>query len=124
MTKKEVVQVLAMLRAIYPVVKIENAEALATGWMLVLGDYSASAVFKAARLHLETSKYFPTPAEVKEKIMRAELVYSDNELDQVRLSAGGQMQASEADITFDSLIDLEPTGVCLNCPKKNECFSD
>lgn len=81
MTKKEAAQILAIVRAVYPNIKIEDAGATLQGWMLELGDFSASAVMKAARLHMATSKYFPTPAEIREKIVRAELIYSDSEID-------------------------------------------
>ena len=76
MDKKEATKVLAILRSIYPHIKIDNPEAMAAGWEMTLGEFSADAVMKAARLHIETSKYFPAPSEIREKIVRAELIYN------------------------------------------------
>ena len=86
MTKKETAQVLAIIRAAFPNVKIEDAAATCQSWYMELSDYSASSVIKAARLHISTSKFFPTVAEIKAKIVRAELVYPDDTLDTYRLS--------------------------------------
>ena len=88
MNKKETAQVLAILRTTYPNTKIENAGAMTEAWYMCLGDLSAESVMKAARLHMETSKFFPTPAEIREKLVRAELVYRDTEIDSNRLEAG------------------------------------
>lgn len=76
MNKKETAKILAILKAAYPNVKIDNAEAMVAAWEMVLGSFSADAVLKAARLHLETNKWFPAPSEIREKIVRAEIVYS------------------------------------------------
>ena len=84
MNKKEAAQILAICRAVYPNTKIEDASATVTGWVMELGDFSSEAIMKAARLHMATSKFFPTPADIREKIVRAELVYSDTELDHVQ----------------------------------------
>ena len=81
MNKKEAAQILAIVRAVYPNTKIEDAGAMVQGWVLELGEFSSEAIMKAARLHMATSKFFPTPADIREKIVRAQLVYSDTELD-------------------------------------------
>ena len=80
MNKKECAQILAIVRAVYPNTKIEDAAAMVEGWHMVLGDYPAATIMRAARLHMATSKYFPTPVEITEKIPRAELIYSGNRL--------------------------------------------
>ena len=79
MDKKETAQILAIIRSVYPNTKIEDAAAMVEGWHLVLGDYSAKTIMNAARLHMATNKYFPTPAEIAEKITRAELLYGNQE---------------------------------------------
>ena len=80
MNKKECAQILAIVRAVYPNTKIEDAGAMVEGWYMTLGEYPAATIMKAARLHMATSKYFPTPVEITEKIPRAELLYSDHKL--------------------------------------------
>ena len=81
MNKKEAAQILAIVRSVYPHTKIEDANATVQGWVLELGEFSAKAVLKAAQLHMATSKFFPTPADIREKMVRAQLVYTDTELD-------------------------------------------
>ena len=68
MTKAELVKIMAILRANYPNVKIEKPEAMVNAWLMTLGDFSAEAVLKAAELHMATSKFFPTPAELRKNI--------------------------------------------------------
>ena len=76
MTREETIKLLAMVRANYPNVKISDPAATATAWEMALGGYTAEAVFRAARLHMTTSKFFPTPADILDKIVRQEIVYN------------------------------------------------
>ena len=78
MTREETIKLLAVLSSAYPYAakEIKDASALATAWEMTLGDFSAEAVYKAARLHLETNKYFPSPSDIRDNIVRAEIVYS------------------------------------------------
>lgn len=91
MNKKEMAQILAILRAAYPNTKnIDDANATLNAYYLALGDYSASSVMKAARLHMETGKFFPAPSELRDKMVRAEMVYSDTEIGCNRLGDGNK----------------------------------
>lgn len=75
MTRNEIVKLLEILASAYPNTKIKDARATVSAWELTLGSFSAESVYKAARLHMDTVKFFPTPADIKDKIVRAELVY-------------------------------------------------
>ena len=75
MERKEIVELLKIVSANYPHAKISDPKAMVSAWELLLGDYSAEAVYKAARLHMETNKYFPSPSDIRDNIVRAELVY-------------------------------------------------
>ncbi len=77
MTREEIIKLLAILSDNYNI-KITNPAGKATAWEITLGPYSAESIFKAARLHMETNKYFPSPADLIEKITRSEVVYGDN----------------------------------------------
>ena len=68
MNKTELAKVMAILRANYTNVKIEKPEAMINAWLMTLGEFSAEAVLKAAELHMATSKFFPTPAELRKNI--------------------------------------------------------
>lgn len=71
MDKLEAAKVLAIVKACYPQVKIENAESMVNSWVWQLGDLDADLVMQAARLHVSKSKFFPTPADIRENITRA-----------------------------------------------------
>ena len=75
MERKEIVELLKIVSANYPHAKISDPKAMVTAWEMLLGDYSAEAVYKATRLHMETNKYFPSPSDIRNNIVRAELVY-------------------------------------------------
>ena len=97
MNKKEAIRILAILRSAYPNVRIDNAEATAKAWEITLGQFSADAVMKSAMLHMNTCKFFPTPADIREKIVRAEIVYNNTELDQIELEASSQKKLPSGD---------------------------
>jgi hypothetical protein len=75
MTREEIIKLLDIVSATYPHAKIKDPSALVSAWELTLGDFSAEAVYKATRYHLETNKYFPSPSDIRENIVRAELIY-------------------------------------------------
>ena len=80
MTREEIVALLATLRSNYPHAKIPDAEGLVNTWELTFGNEDASRVYKAARLHMESSSYFPTIADIRKKIGIAVGLYNDNSL--------------------------------------------
>lgn len=75
MTREEIIRLLKVISDNYNV-KIADPKGKASAWEMQLGDYSAESVYKAARLHMSTSKYFPSPADLINNIVRAELIYS------------------------------------------------
>ena len=77
MNRAETVKLLAIISANYPNIKIQDPSATATVWEQTLGRYQSEAVLRAARLHMETSPYFPNPAELIKLIPRADLIARD-----------------------------------------------
>lgn len=76
MTKKETAQVLAILKAAYPNTKaIDDPVATLEAYYMAWKDYPAIDITNAARLHMETSKFFPAASEILDKIVRAQIVY-------------------------------------------------
>ena len=73
MDKKDMAKVLAILQTNYQK-KIENTEATVGVWMMSLGEFSTEAVLNSAKLHMASSKFFPTPAEIRENIVRHKIV--------------------------------------------------
>ena len=77
MTREEIIKLLEIVSAAYPYAmnKIGDPAALVTAWEMGLGMFSAESVYKAARLHIESSQFFPTVADIREKMVRASIAY-------------------------------------------------
>lgn len=75
MERKEIVELLKIVSAAYPHTKIADPKAMVTAWEMLLGDFSAESVYKAARLHMETNKFFPSPSDIRDNIVKAQIVY-------------------------------------------------
>lgn len=71
MTKKEAVQILAILKAAYPNfykdMSADEAQGTVSVWSMQFANVSAEIVLMALNKAISTSKYPPTIAEVKEK---------------------------------------------------------
>ena len=74
MTKSELTQILAILRSNYPMIKIENPKTMVETWYVTLGEFSGEAVLESAKCHMAHSKFFPTPAELRENIVRHKII--------------------------------------------------
>lgn len=106
MNKKDTAKILAILKAGYPNAKIENAEATVMAWEMILGSYSAESVMKAVRLHMETSPFFPTPADIRNKIIRAEMIFTDTEVDPMPLLSDKKKQTITPEMMDEIAISL------------------
>lgn len=80
MNRAETVKLLAIISANYPNIKIQDPSATASIWEKILGGYQADAVLRAAKLHMETSPYFPNPAEIIKLIPRADLIAKSDKM--------------------------------------------
>ena len=72
MTKKETLQILAILKAAYPssyngMTKEELSGTVAV-WMIQFADMPADIVLMALQKHISTNKFPPSIAEIKEKL--------------------------------------------------------
>ena len=88
MNRTEITELLAIAKSAYPTVKIENPKAVVTAWEIGLGDYEAESVAKALRFHIETSKFFPTVADIRDKMVRSQIVYDESEIEINKLESG------------------------------------
>ena len=113
MNSKEAAQILAVVRTAYPNTKIEDAGAMVQAWVMGLGDYSASSVMKAARLHMATAKFFPTIAEIREKIVRAELIYRESDIETNRIEPSKQkLLGNETSLIVADDVDEKLENLC------------
>lgn len=105
MNRVEAVKILAIVRACYPQVKILDAESMVNSWVWVLGEFDADLVLKAAQIHVSKSKFFPTPADIRENITRAAVFQSSKaalESGQKAISSG----TKPVDLTDDDVEEL------------------
>lgn len=58
----------------YPNYKGDPKETLES-FERAFGDANADLVFKAARVHMDSSPYFPNPADIKKQYARGQIVY-------------------------------------------------
>lgn len=77
MTEKEAAQILAIIKAANPHMKIDDAAGTVKAWVWLLGEYPAQTVLDAAKHHILTSPYFPNPADIRKNIIRATITGSD-----------------------------------------------
>lgn len=106
MTREETIKLLSILIANYPNAKIKDAAKTADAWEMVLGPFEAERVYKAARLHMTTSKFFPTPADIKEKLSRAAMIYTAPPAVPKRLKPGPKLpNGMTEDEYLDAIIE-------------------
>ena len=77
MTREEIARLLKLVYSAYPNAKIKDIKTMVDAWEMTFGSYDAEAVYKAARLHMETNRFFPTPADIKEKMVKAKVVFGE-----------------------------------------------
>lgn len=79
MTRIEIIKLLKALRAAYPSAKIADPEGMVDAWELAFGEDDAARIYKAARVHMNGNKFFPTIADIRACINRGELLYGSND---------------------------------------------
>lgn len=76
MTRDEITKLLEFVCAAYPNAKINDPAGTASVWEMAFGEYPAESVYRAARLYMDSSAFFPTIADIKKFIPRAEIIIS------------------------------------------------
>lgn len=88
MNREEIANLLKILSKNYQKrISPSDAKTLVDSWELTLGTFTAEAVYKAARLHMETSVYFPNPADIRKNIVRATVAYAEEPKSPARLTS-------------------------------------
>ena len=77
MTRDELSKLLEMLCATYPNARIKDAAQTLDAWEMNFAEYPAETVYKATRLHMETCKFFPSPADIFDLMVKAQIKYSN-----------------------------------------------
>lgn len=105
MTRTEIIDLLEILISSYPNTKIADPSAMATSWEMVLADYDAPGIYKAARLHMSTSPFFPRPSELIDKKVKAEMIYSDRPRKMLEPPKKAKVTAIPDGMTVEEFID-------------------
>ena len=105
MDKKDMAKVLAILQTNYQK-KIENTEATVGVWMMSLGEFSAEAVLNSAKLHMANSKFFPTPAEIRENIVRHKIILTERTVPKLESGQKAKVTAIPDGMSEDEFLDL------------------
>lgn len=79
MTREEIVRLLQMMRSAYPQAKIEDPKGLVMAWELAFGEDEAKTIYQSARVHMNTSPFFPTVADIRKKMIRGDIVFGEKE---------------------------------------------
>jgi hypothetical protein len=76
MTREETLKLLEFLYGVYPnPKKTVTAAETANAWSLIFQDEPAANVYRAARLHIQRSPYFPTISDINDCMQRAVMLY-------------------------------------------------
>ena len=87
MNRREIVQLLKILCDNYTKKEIADPEGTVKAWELNLGPYEAEDIYKAARLHMSRSSYFPNPADLIKLISRSRIIYATPKAPQKAIAA-------------------------------------
>ena len=79
MTRAELIPLIKQLLAVYPNNGITDVKSLVDGWEMIFGEDNAETVYKAARLHMQSCKWFPKAAEIKERLPYAGALFNDQQ---------------------------------------------
>lgn len=78
MNNSECVDLIRTLFGAYPNTKMDNPQGTITSYMLILGEYDAETVYKAARMYMGDykNKYFPKAADLLKLIPLAPYMFN------------------------------------------------
>ena len=105
MTREEVIRLLKILISNYPHTKIADASETASTWEMILGEYNAEDIYKAARLHMSTSPYFPSPSDLIEKIPRAQVIFSEEPFKAIEGPKRAKVTAIPDGVSVEDFLD-------------------
>ena len=108
MSRDEITKLLELAVAAYPNTKNIDAKAMVLAWEMAFGEEPAERVYKAMRFHINTSRFFPTIADIRKVMGRAESLYDAPDCAVLRLKPRDNQITLPAkrDMTDDELEDF------------------
>lgn len=125
MNRDEITDLLEMVITAYPQTKIKDPAKMVEVWEMTFGEYDAETIYKATRLHMSKSKFFPTPADIKEKITKAEILFTEAPTNRIAASTSSYIEEMlEPEAILEYLFVDKPTEDCFNCKNYNKCYGN
>ena len=118
MNRNEIAKLLNMMYAVYPNTKeIKDPKATLDAWELAFGDEDAERIYKAARVHMKKSKFFPSPADIVENINRGQILYGETVKvnNNPALTSGDEQRYITPPVAPKTMISVFCAGSCV-CP--------
>ena len=124
MNREEIANLLKILSKNYQKrISPSDAKTLVDSWELTLGAFSAEEVYKAARLHMETSVYFPNPADIRKNIVRASVAYTEETKSPARLTSIAGAEPIE-DEKLNEWLDAFCEWIGFGCEPNEDALGD
>ena len=122
MTRDELRQTLKMVIEVYPYAKNKiNPKETLDMWEMTFAEYEAKDVIMAVRYHIENKKFFPTPADIKDNMFRANLLYDTSNMPLIDAPTTSYIE----DLTqYDDILDFEPDKKCYSCQRYSICYGN
>lgn len=108
MTRDEITKLLEFVCAAYPNAKITDPAGTASVWEMAFGEYPAESVYRAAKIHMESSAFFPTIADIKKNLRRAEIINQSERQERKALPR----KRTITDVEFEAIVEWVNEG----CP--------
>ena len=111
MTRKEIIELLQVLRSAYPTAKITDPAGIVNLWEMQFGDCDTEEIYQAARHHMTGCKFFPTIADIRRSITKGKILYGSEVQEQNNANLVANTPTAPkikipADITFCDLCGL------------------
>lgn len=124
MNREEIANLLKILSKNYQKrISPSDAKTLVDSWELTLGAFTAEEVYKAARLHMETSPFFPNPADIRKNIVRASVAYSEEPKSPARLTSIAGAEPIE-DEKLNEWLDAFCEWIGFGCEPNEDALGD
>lgn len=117
MTQDQILELLEKLWGNYPNYKGNPQETL-EGFERAFGNADAGMVFKAARVHMDLSPFFPNPADIKSLYVKGDMVYGEQPPEAPQLKIVGEV-GEEAPCRLESCILYHD--LCNGLDENGEC---
>lgn len=87
MNRAQTINLIKVLISTYPNTQIADVKTLVQSWEMMFADDDAETVYKAVRMHMAKSKWFPKPAEIRKHLDVASHMYNGSPVKMLKSGA-------------------------------------